>query len=100
MDGRGGAVDAHEPSIVRARDGRRARRRSRREARHASQHLPPERDARAQAARGVPLEARNHDRSGARVMTEEEELLVEEVAGAHRPERKGTLRYLPAWHDL
>jgi hypothetical protein len=33
-------------------------------------------------------------------MTEEEELLVEEVAGAHRPEPKGTLRYSPAWHDL
>ena len=33
-------------------------------------------------------------------MSEEEELLVEEVAGAHRPEPKGTLRYSPAWHDL
>ena len=33
-------------------------------------------------------------------MTEEEELLVEEAAGAHRPDPKGTLRYAPAWHDL
>jgi hypothetical protein len=34
-------------------------------------------------------------------MTEqEEELLVEEVAGAHRPPPVGELRYHPAWHDL
>jgi hypothetical protein len=33
-------------------------------------------------------------------MTEDEELLVEEVAGAHRPEPRDTVRYLPAWHDL
>jgi len=34
-------------------------------------------------------------------MTEEEELLVEQVAGAHRPRAHDTeLRYHPAWHDL
>ena len=34
-------------------------------------------------------------------MTEEEELLVEQVAGAHRPRSyDGELRYHPAWHDL
>ncbi len=32
--------------------------------------------------------------------TKDEDLLVEEAAGAHRPEPKGTLRYSPAWHDL
>lgn len=30
----------------------------------------------------------------------EEDLLVEQVAGAHRPPPVGTLRYHPAWHDL
>lgn len=36
-------------------------------------------------------------------MTEpEEELLIEQVAGAHRaaPQQFGDLRYHPAWHDL
>ena len=35
-------------------------------------------------------------------MTEEEDddLLVEEVAGAHRPRPREELRYHPAWHDL
>ncbi|HEY8079760.1 MAG TPA: hypothetical protein VIF62_36770 [Labilithrix sp.] len=33
-------------------------------------------------------------------MSEEEDRLVEEAAGAHRPEPRGTLRYSPAWHDL
>jgi hypothetical protein len=34
-------------------------------------------------------------------MTEAEELLVEQVAGAHRPRSHDTeLRYHPAWHDL
>ena len=31
---------------------------------------------------------------------EEEELLVEQVAGAHRPPPRDELRYHPAWHDL
>lgn len=31
---------------------------------------------------------------------EEEELLVEQVASAHRPPSQGELRYHPAWHDL
>jgi hypothetical protein len=31
---------------------------------------------------------------------EEKELVIEEVAGAHRPRPLGTLRYSPAWHDL
>lgn len=30
----------------------------------------------------------------------EEELLIEQVAGAHRPEPLDELRYHPAWHDL
>ncbi|HVM68996.1 MAG TPA: hypothetical protein VM204_04085 [Gaiellaceae bacterium] len=30
----------------------------------------------------------------------EDELLVEEVAGAHRPPPRDGLRYHPAWHDL
>ncbi|HVJ92496.1 MAG TPA: hypothetical protein VM580_21995 [Labilithrix sp.] len=35
-------------------------------------------------------------------MSEErdDELLVEEVAGAYRPRPRDTLRYHPAWHDL
>ena len=31
---------------------------------------------------------------------EEEELLVEQVASAHRPRAIDELRYHPAWHDL
>jgi hypothetical protein len=31
---------------------------------------------------------------------EEEDLLVEEVAGAHRPLAQGELQYHKAWHDL
>lgn len=31
---------------------------------------------------------------------EEEELLVEQVASAHRPPSLDELRYHPAWHDL
>jgi hypothetical protein len=31
---------------------------------------------------------------------DEEELLVEQVAGAHRPAAREGLRYHPAWHDL
>ena len=31
---------------------------------------------------------------------EEEELLVEQVASAHRPRSLDELRYHPAWHDL
>jgi hypothetical protein len=36
------------------------------------------------------------------VTAEEEELLVEQVAGAHRtpPKTFGELSYHPAWHDL
>ena len=30
----------------------------------------------------------------------EEDLLVEQVAGAHRPTSLDELRYHPAWHDL
>jgi hypothetical protein len=33
-------------------------------------------------------------------MTPEEELLVEQVAGADRPRARDELRYHPAWHDL
>jgi hypothetical protein len=33
-------------------------------------------------------------------MTPEDELLVEQVAGAHRPTVRDDLRYHPAWHDL
>ena len=33
-------------------------------------------------------------------MTDEDELLIEEVAGAYRPTAPGELRYHPAWHDL
>ncbi len=34
-------------------------------------------------------------------MTAEEELLIEQVAGAHRPRSHDSeLRYHPAWHDL
>jgi hypothetical protein len=33
-------------------------------------------------------------------MTDDDELLVEQVASAHRPRGKGELRYHPAWHDL
>ena len=31
---------------------------------------------------------------------EEEELLIEQVAGAYRPPSLDELRYHPAWHDL
>ena len=31
---------------------------------------------------------------------EEEEVLVEQVAGAYRPRAREELRYHPAWHDL
>ena len=31
---------------------------------------------------------------------EEEDLLVEQVASAHRPVSRDELRYHPAWHDL
>jgi hypothetical protein len=31
---------------------------------------------------------------------EDDDLLVEEVAGAHRPASRDQLRYHPAWHDL
>lgn len=30
----------------------------------------------------------------------DEERLIEEVAGAHRPPSRDVLRYHPAWHDL
>jgi len=30
----------------------------------------------------------------------DEELLIEAVAGAHRPRSRDDLRYHPAWHDL
>jgi hypothetical protein len=30
----------------------------------------------------------------------DEDLLVEQVAGAHRPIARDELRYHPAWHDL
>ena len=30
----------------------------------------------------------------------EEDLLIEQVAGAHRPPARDELRYHPAWHDL
>ncbi|MBX3187974.1 MAG: hypothetical protein KF819_13205 [Labilithrix sp.] len=33
-------------------------------------------------------------------MIPEEEILVEQVAGAHRPPVRDELRYHPAWHDL
>ncbi len=33
-------------------------------------------------------------------MTDDEELLIEQVAGAHRPPPREELRYHPAWHDL
>ena len=33
-------------------------------------------------------------------MTPEEEILVEQVASAHRPPSRDELRYHPAWHDL
>jgi hypothetical protein len=31
---------------------------------------------------------------------EEQELLIEQVAGAHRPPSTGELHYHKAWHDL
>jgi hypothetical protein len=34
------------------------------------------------------------------VTPQQEQELVEEVGGAHRPSAHDTLRYHPAWHDL
>jgi hypothetical protein len=34
------------------------------------------------------------------VTRDEQELLIEQVAGAHRPRSLDELRYHPAWHDL
>ena len=31
---------------------------------------------------------------------EDEELLIEEVAGAYRPRPRAELRYHPVWHDI
>lgn len=31
---------------------------------------------------------------------EDDDLLIEQVAGAHRPRPREELRYHPAWHDL
>jgi hypothetical protein len=31
---------------------------------------------------------------------DDEELLIEQVAGAHRPRPRDALSYHPAWHDL
>ena len=31
---------------------------------------------------------------------DDEDLLIEQVAGAHRPVSRDELRYHPAWHDL
>ena len=31
---------------------------------------------------------------------EQQALVIEEVAGAHRPASRDELRYHPAWHDL
>jgi hypothetical protein len=31
---------------------------------------------------------------------DDEDLLIEQVAGAHRPASRDELRYRPAWHDL
>jgi len=33
-------------------------------------------------------------------MSDEDELLIEQVAGAFRPPSRDELRYHPAWHDL
>jgi len=33
-------------------------------------------------------------------MTPADDLLIEQVASAHRPSGKTELRYHPAWHDL
>jgi hypothetical protein len=33
-------------------------------------------------------------------MTPDDDLLIEQVASAHRPPGKDELRYHPAWHDL
>ncbi len=30
----------------------------------------------------------------------DDEILIEQVAGAHRPPSRDELRYHPAWHDL
>jgi hypothetical protein len=34
------------------------------------------------------------------VTPEQQALVIEEVAGAHRPASRDELRYHPAWHDL
>jgi len=33
-------------------------------------------------------------------MTDDDDLLIEQVASAHRPTGKDELRYHPAWYDL
>ena len=33
-------------------------------------------------------------------MTDDDDLLIEQVASSHRPPGKDELRYHPAWHDL
>jgi hypothetical protein len=33
-------------------------------------------------------------------MTDDDDLLIEQVASAHRPPGKDELRYHPVWHDL
>jgi hypothetical protein len=33
-------------------------------------------------------------------MTDDDDLLIEQVASSHRPASKDELRYHPAWHDL
>jgi hypothetical protein len=33
-------------------------------------------------------------------MNDDDEILIEQVAGAHRPPSRDELRYHPAWHDL
>lgn len=33
-------------------------------------------------------------------MTDDDELLIEQVASAHRPTPRDELRYHPRWHDL
>jgi hypothetical protein len=33
-------------------------------------------------------------------MSDDDDLLIEQVAGAYRPPARDELRYHPAWHDL
>ena len=40
------------------------------------------------------------DNAGAGGPDRDEDLLIEQVAGAHRPTPGDELRYHPAWHDL